>query len=186
MKKLIAMILSAVLVLGLCACGGNAQEDEQVITRATEAATAPAAPVETEAVSEAAEAKFADFQFEGKELNVGSQFDPSVLPEANSVYQVPSCAIEGTDNVYSYDLFEITAYDDGTNELIYSIYFMTPDVQTPEGLALGDEMAKMVQLYGENYEQVGTACNYYCGDAMLSVLVQNDVVISIEYKMVTE
>ena len=185
MKKLIAMILSAVLVLGLCACGGNAQEDEQVITRATEAATTPAAPAETEAVSEAEEAKFADFQFEGKELNVGEEFDPAALPEANSVYQVPSCAIEGTDNVYSYDHFEITAYDDGTCERIYSIFFMSPDVKTSEGLALGDGLDQVLALYGENYEQVGTAYNYYYGDAVLSILVQNDVVISIEYKWMT-
>lgn len=186
MKKLIAILLSAMLVLGLCACGGNAQEDEQVITRGTEAKTTPAAPTETEAAGEAAKAEFADFQFEGKELNVGEKFDPTVLPEANSVYQVPSCAIEGTDNVYSYDHFEITAYDDGTNELIYSIFFVTPDVKTPEGLALGDGMDQVLALYGEGYEQVGTAYNYYCGDAMLSVLVQNDVVFSIEYRMVTE
>ena len=72
-------------------------------------------------------------QFEGKELNVGSQFDPSVLPEANSVYQVPSCAIEGTDNVYSYPVLELTAYNDGTGEVIYSIYLTDANTPTARG-----------------------------------------------------
>ena len=185
MRKMMILLLSAVLVLSLCACGGDAQED-QVITRSTEAATVPSTEEMTEAVVEEAEAEFADFQFDGKVLAVGAEFDPAVLPKANSIYQVPSCAIEGTDNVYSYDSFEITAYDDGTHELIYSIYFVTPDAQTPEGLTLGEGLDRVLELYGENYELVGTGYNYYCGDAVLTVLVQNDVVISIEYRMITE
>ena len=185
MKKIFVLLLSTVLVLGLCGCGGNAQE-EQVITRSTEGTTAPAEAV-TEAPVEAARAEFADFQFDGKALTVGAELDLSALPKADSVYQVPSCAIEGTDNVYRYDSFEITAYDDGDCELIYSIYFVTPDAQTPEGLSLGESLDRVLELYGgENYEQVGTAYIYDRADARLIILVQNDVVISIEYRMITE
>ena len=51
-----------------------------------------------------------DFAYEGVALVPGAAFDPSVLPEADSVFTVPSCAIEGTDNVYSYPVLELTAY----------------------------------------------------------------------------
>ena len=184
MKKLTLWLVALAMMLSLCACGNAQDAGEQMITRSTEAATVPDHTVEE--AGDAVQAEFADFQYDGKVLNVGEAFDPAVLPKANSVYQVPSCAIEGTDNVYSYDSFEITAYDDGTGEVIYSIYFKEPDVQTPEGLTLSDGLDKVLALYGEDYEQVGTAYNYYCGDTMLSILVQDDVVISIEYRMITE
>lgn len=185
MKKVYILLLAALLAVALCACGGESQA-EQVITRSTEATTVPVVSADTEPAEEAVNADFAVFQVDGYPLEVGTELDLSKLPEANSVYQVPSCAIEGTDNVYRYDSFEITAYDDGTCEQIYSVYFVTPDAATPEGLTLGESLDRVLELYGEKYEQDGTAFYYYSGDAMLCILVQNDVVISIEYRMVTE
>lgn len=186
MRKIWIWLMIALMAVGLWGCGNNSSADsEAVITRSTEAATEVTQPA-TEAAAALGAAEFAHFQVEGQALITGTQWDSSVLPEANSVYQVPSCAIEGTDNVYSYDNFEITAYDDGICELIYSVYFLTPDITTPEGLALGDSLEEVLALYGENCERVGTACNYYCGETMLSIIVQNDIVISIEYRMVIE
>lgn len=184
MKKGYILLLAVMLMLMLCACGGNSQP-EQVITRSPEATAAPAENADAQA-EEAPDAAFEMFRVDDYPLEIGAELELSRLPEANSVYQVPSCAIEGTDNVYSYDSFEITAYDNGSCEQIYSVYFVTEDAVTPEGLTLGAKLEQALALYGEDYEQDGTAYNYYCGDAVLCILVQNDVVISIEYRMVTE
>ena len=194
MHKFWAVFIFCCLVLNLCACGSDAQTyDDQVITRSMEEATASSEAEPTEVVEETAEAEketvqinFAMFEYNGQTIRVGEKLDMTLLPRPKSIYEVPSCAFEGTDNVYRYEDFEITAYDDGTGEVIYSIYLLTPTVTTPEGLGLGEDLSKMLELYGENYEQDGTTYYYYCGDVMLSILVQNETVISVEYRWITE
>ena len=183
MRKLIAMLALAALMLTLAACGAEAESNEDlVITRGTEAAEITQENQNEEAVAE----KVYSFTAEGVELVPGTAFDPAVLPEAASLYTVPSCAIEGTDNVYNYEAFEVTAYNDGTGEVIYSIYIIDPNITTPEGLALGDSLGRMTELYGDGYAVSGTAYDYTSEGTMLSIIVQGDTVRSIEYRMVTE
>ena len=194
MKKILAFLCCLVLAVSLTACGSDELSEERMITRPQEEpvmvmAEAEAAPVETEtaAVTEAVPVKLGNytFDFEGVELIPGDPFDPSVLPEADSVYEVPSCAIVGTDNLYNYGSFELTAFDDGTSELIYSILLTDPNITTTEGLALGDTLQKMVEVYGDGYSQQGSAYTY-TGDAeTLNIIAQNDRIASIEYRMLS-
>ena len=184
MKKLIAMMLALVMVLALAACGGDdSAADDMVITRDPQNNVDAPEQEATDAAADETKKAYV-FEADGVKLVPGAAFDPSVLPEASAVTEVPSCAIEGTDNVYNYDTFEITAYDDGTGEVIYSIYFIDPNLTTPEGLALGDDVARMEELYGTDYTQEGTAYIYTAEGTMLNIIVQNDTVNSIEYRMV--
>ena len=182
MRKLIAMLALLVLVFALAACGAESEE-ALVITRSTE--VTEAADQETQA-EEIADVTIYSFTAEGVELVPGADFDPAVLPKAASQYTVPSCAIEGTDNVYNYTNYEITAYNDGSGEVIYSIYIINPNITTDEGLALGDSLDKVVEIYGDGYTVSGTAYDYSSEGTMLSIIVQGDNVASIEYRMVTE
>ena len=194
MKKVIALLLMLVMVLSMTACGGSKTVEEPAITRAAEetapAAQETAAPTEAapaaEAAAPAASAASYTFVTDGVELVPGSVFDPTILPEAQSVFQVPSCAIVGTDNLYNYGTFELTAFDDGTNELIYSILLIDPNIATTEGLALGDPISKMVELYGEGYAQEGSAYVYTGADQLLRIIPQGETVASIEYLMIVE
>lgn len=195
MKKFIAMILALTMVLCLTACGGNeeAAGDQQItlganVTEATKGAEATEPSVETP--TEGGEVVPAGgvfaFTYEGVEIIPGEAYDASALPEAASVYEVPSCALEGTDNVYNYETFEVTAYDEGNGEFVYSIYFIDPNLTTDEGLALGDDLAKAVELYGESYEEVDGEYVYTRTNTQLRLIVENEVVVSIEYRLVTE
>lgn len=172
MKKLIAMMLAVMLVLGLCACGSEVS-DEEVQLQIT------AAPQEAE--SETAADVYA-FVYEGVKLVPGEAFDAAQLPEAQSVYEVPSCAIEGTDNVYNYGSLEVTAVNDGSGEYIYSVFILDGTVSTVEGLTVGDDEAKIVENYGEGYEGNGTEYRYTKGETQLSILVEDGKVISIEFR----
>lgn len=193
MKKLIALTL-CLLILLLSGCNRGQMADERMITRPPEAedsvslsgdSTAQdAAPAEAaEPIVIAAQGNYTFFTG-GVELVPGADFDPSVLPEAQSVYEVPSCAIVGTDNLYNYGTFELTAFDDGTGEQIYSILITDPSTPTTEGLKLGDKKEEVTALYGENFTEDGNS-RVYTGDTEQLILIfQSDRVASIEYRMI--
>lgn len=185
MKKMCAL-LAAVLILTLCACGADPEPQAQqaIVRKEKQASAAPAEGKAEEADrKQPEETEFEAFVFQGQVYSVGKETDPAGLPAPDSVYEAPSCAIEGTDLVYQYADFEVTLYDGGEAPVIYSVFFVTPEAATPEGLTLGDGLDRMLELYGEGYEQDGTAYNYLCDGVLLSILVQNETVISIEYRL---
>lgn len=205
MRRIMALLCCLMLLMGLTACGSDEISEERMITRpreddaesviieAVEVAeevkveNAETGNTETAAAQAEAPVSLGNYTFaaDGVELIPGDPFDPGILPEAVSVYEVPSCAIVGTDNLYNYGSFELTAFDDGTQELIYSILLTDPNITTAEGLALGDDLQKMTDLYGEGYTKQGNAY-VYSGDAeLLYIIVQNEKVASIEYRMIT-
>ena len=122
-------------------------------------------------------------QVEGVEVVPGMEFDADRLPEAESSYSAPSCAFDGSDNTYSYDGFEITAMDDGKTETIYSIFLLGDSASTAEGLSVGDSLEKAEELYGDDYDQEGSACIYeYDSGLKMSVIVRDGTIESIELR----
>lgn len=197
MKKFLAIALALTMLLALTACdsGEKAQETTTPATGAPQTTEAPlvteaAVPETTEAPEVETEAPVAQdpffLTFNGVQLTPGTTYDSAKLPNPNSVYQVPSCAIEGTDNVYSFDELDITAFHDGTQEIIYSIAIFDPNVCTDEGLYLGDDVARVIELYGENYTENGTAMVYVRSNTQLSLILQNGFVVDIEFSWITD
>lgn len=182
MKQYIPFLLACLLCL--TGCGRNEVDPELVITCAPkeENQVFAAQPAET-SQSQTAALTNVVFSVNGVDLIPGDPFDPSLLPQPKSVYEVPSCAIEGTDNLYNYGTFELTAFDDGTGEVIYSILLLDPNITTNEGLALGDTGETVTELYGNGYIQEGTARVYPLGSGNLYILLQKNSVVSIEYRM---
>lgn len=191
MKKMFAVLLAMLMLLGLCACGNADKPQETTAPIATDApATEPAGTEEGELdggfdIGVEPVEPFV-FTFNGVTLIPGTAYDASALPEPASVYQVPSCAIEGTDNVYNFDTVEVTAFHDGTQEIIYSIAIFDPNVCTDEGLYLGDDAARVIELYGENYTENGTAMVYTKGNTELTIILQNGFVVDMEFKWIAE
>lgn len=123
------------------------------------------------------------FLYEGVTLIPGAVFDKSSLGGTPSVSEIPSCAFDGCDNEYNYESFVLTAHIGENEEIIYSIYFVDPNLPTTEGLCLGDTVEDMKTLYGENYNADGGAYDYTRGETVLSVIAQNDIIVSIEYRL---
>lgn len=162
MKKFLAMLLCAAMLLCLAACNGD-----------------DSGPDTTEP-STGHEDVFS-FQVEGAVITPGTAFDPSKIPGEPKRSTIPSCAFEGTDNVYTYELFEVIAYNEGDGEVVYSVYFLDANVTTPEGLAIGDDASKATTLYGEGKVN-GTEVTYQKGNTLLVLILENDFVASIEYR----
>lgn len=186
MKKIVILLLAALLVVGLAACGADvttgATESNNSSTSGNNQTTSPTESTGDNTVPE----EYFCFTYQGVELIPGALFDASVLPEPESTYEVPSCAIEGMDVVYNYGTFEITVFDDGTKGVIYSIYMIDANTPTNEGLYMGDGADTVLSLYGGEYTEDGTQWTYVKGDTMLCVIYNNDCVVSIEFRMVTE
>ena len=192
MKRMIAVLLSLLMLFALTACGepadktvtptGTVADNTAAADDTTAAAEdTTAAAEDTTAGSDELEPGFA-FTFEGVELTPGQAFDAAALPEANSVYQVPSCAIEGTDNVYNYGTIEVTAFDDGNGEVIYSVYIMDANTPTNEGLYIGDTLDHIVAAYGEDYTREGNQITYQKGDTLLIIILGGEYVQSIDFR----
>lgn len=181
MKRIIPLLLVALL---LTACTGAPQGNPDLqITRGTE----PTNAVDTTTTNtEPGRDEMEAFFIMAGDVKVipGTAFDATKV-SYEDVFEVPSCAGEGTDKVYMTTGYEITAFHDGKSEITYVVLFVTPDAQTPEGLCLGDDMAKAATLYGQ-YEQDGTAWIFTRGNTQLWVIGENDVVTSIELRFITE
>ena len=191
MKRMIAVLLSLLMLFALTACGepadktetptGTVADNTTAVEDTTTAEDTTAAAEDTTAGSDEQEPGFV-FTFEGVELTPGQAFDAAALPEANSVYQVPSCAIEGTDNVYNYGTIEVTAFDDGNGEVIYSVYIMDANTPTNEGLYIGDTLDHIVAAYGEDYTREGNQITYQEGDTLLIIILGGEYVQSIDFR----
>ncbi len=123
------------------------------------------------------------FVYERATLIPGELLDHSVLPKYDDVAEVPSCAFGGSDNVYNFKAFELTTHIDGDEEIVYSIYFLDPNLPTAEGLCLGDTVDDMKSLYGDDYETEENVYVYTRGETSLNVITKNDRVVSIEYRL---
>lgn len=180
MKKIIPLLLAA-LLLTACTTAPQGNPDLQ-ITRGTEADTTT--DVVTTTTGETTQEDTEVFFFMAGDLKVipGTAFDKTKVTY-ESVYEVPSCALEGTDNVYNCGSYEITAFNEGKGEVTYSVFFTAPDAKTPEGLCLGDDLAKAATLYGQ-YEDNGGVWTFTRGNTQLLVMGENDVITSIELRFV--
>ena len=191
MKRVLAILLTIALLTVLVGCDKKEQpKDTQAQTTAApavETTNAPeeettVAPEEPTAPEQVVDEDVFSFTYPGVTLVPGIAFDSAALPEAESVYQVPSCAIEGTDNVYSYGDIEVTAFNDGSGEVIYSVYIVDANTPTAEGLYIGDTLDQVIAVYGEDYTQENGQVTYQKGNTLLVIILDGDYVASIDFR----
>jgi hypothetical protein len=60
------------------------------------------------------------------------------------------------------------------------------DTTTTEGLYVGDDLAQVEALYGTDYTENGPELIFTKGNTELRLLMEDGMVSSIEYRMVTE
>lgn len=180
-SKWIVVILACVLLLSFAACGEeqrlvSVESKNEKVTESQDSQVHGSDIVEIDTE----EPPFG-FSAYGIVLIPGHVFDASLLPEANSVYAVPNCALDTMDNLYAYDDFELTAYSDGGHEIICSIWLSNPNLATDEGLTFGDGIDRVTQIYGSDREETDTSIVYTRGDTQLSLLMQDGIVVDIQY-----
>ena len=99
--------------------------------------------------------KVEKFSVKYKEIEVvpGTEFKENLIDEEFSYTEIPSCAFEGTDKVYTYENVELTVAKINEKNIIYSVYFINDEQQTLEGVKKSDSKELMLEKYGTNYKQ---------------------------------
>ena len=90
--------------------------------------------------------------------------------------------LDGTDIIYTYDNYEITASDEGKGAYLTAILLLN-DGATTEGVKIGDDESKITATYGDDCESDGVQYTYEADGTQLIFLVQDGTIVSIEYRM---
>ena len=177
MKKVLIVIIAIIVIVAICV-------GVYFLTNGSKETNSPAENgVNT---AENSSENTIKLEYEGKDMTPGAVFSRDIFGEELTYSEVPSCAGQGTDKVYNYDSYEITAYQDGDQEKIYSVYFIDDQITTTEGVKISDDSSIMFEKYGDNYEQTGNQYTYTSGNVNLSFIVENDFIRSITYTLVIE
>ena len=191
MKKLGILALIGIMSLSLFGCVSTGEEEVKRIEKQSEVVevtvtekTNPTEAVGNTGVEEPKGYAYDAVSSEGKmTVYVGTTEDELIsnLGKANSVFEAPSCALDGMDQVYTYDHCEIcvTTYPEG--KFVSAIYLTDDLSSTKEGLAIGDSKEKMEELYGTNYEENGFEYTYTSGGMHLRIQFTDDAVSYIYY-----
>ena len=172
-RKLSALALALGLVLSLAACGSGGDAP---------AGGSSADPQQnTQTGGETAAFTFATA--DGKEVAVNADMADVLaqLGAEQSYFEAESCAFEGLDKTYTYPGFVITTRPDGENDYVNSIRLTDDTVSTQEGVYIGSSEAEVITAYGESTSDTEGLLTYTAGDVILSFLLEDGVVTSIEY-----
>ena len=169
MKKLLTFVLAVLMLASLCACGDDG--------------TTP-----TEAPGPTPNKDGFIFNYKGTELRIHADFAPilAALGEPVRYTESASCAFEGLDKQYGYGSFYLETYPLGDKDYVYGWYFVDDMVENAEGICIGSTKADVEAAYGaENYNGTN-AFEVTKGSGKLTVILENDVVTSIQYAIVTD
>lgn len=146
MKKTIALILSILMLVSVCACtsgGGNTPADGYV--------------------------------FKKGNVTVAIDADLAPIVDALGEYlyydEAPSCAHEGKSKYYTYAGIDIESYPKGGKDLVYMIALLDDTVSTVEGLRVGDSREDVIDIYGEPTNDLEKNLLYRAEGMYLNILM---------------
>ena len=122
------------------------------------------------------------FTDEKKEFKLGDIFTIEKFGEPINYTEIPSCAFNGLDKTYIYEHYEVMTYPDGSVDRILSIYILDDKISTTEGIKISDSYNDMIKKYGNNYKKDFNQYIYELNKAQIIFIVENNIIISIEYK----
>lgn len=132
-----------------------------------------------------AEATFS-IKYDNVEIVPGTEFKEDAISKEFTKSEIPSCAFDGIDKVYTYDNLEIIVASVNGKDTVYSVYFIDDEVETAEGVKITDTKDKMIEKYGSDYKEgLGNKYTYTKGNVELSFTIESDVVTGIEYALIT-
>lgn len=173
MKKIIAMLLAICLMFCFAACGSTTNEEQQGGNNN---------PGKVETTS-----KFS-FTYKDVEIKLSAPVAPILekLGEPMKYTESASCAFEGLDKSYYYGSFYLETYPQGNEDFVYGWWFADDTVTTPEGIYIGSTKADVDTAYGAANFNGTNSYDIKDGNGKLTIILDKDVVTSIQYNLVVE
>ena len=176
MKKILALALAMMLVFGLAACGGETTPET------TEpAAPAVIAPTTPDPMSWKYSVRGVDIQMHAPAAPV-----LEALGEPVSYTESTSCAFTGLDKTYYFGGFYLETYPLGETDYISSVWLVDDSSTTPEGLYIGASQAEVEAAYGADSFNGENAYILKGTTSTLTIIMDGDVVSSIQYDAIVE
>lgn len=171
MKKLLTILLAACLLLSLAACGSTPADT-------TGNGDQPTTP------SFSAEENFT-FTYKNVEITLNADAAPIVaaLGEPMKYTESTSCAFVGLDKSYYYGSFYLETYPNGDKDFVSGWWFADDSVTTAEGIYIGSAQAEVEKAYGAEAYNGSNAYTVTKEAGVLTVILENGVVSSIQYAM---
>ena len=195
MKKIGSLVLALVLACAMAACSdANTIEKKPVDGQTTTTAAAQGESQQQQQNEAGGSVEVTidttgNFVFIVQDVEILLGSDPTdvlaKLGDAKSVLDVPSCAHDGTDTVYTYNNFTLTVYTaTGSDKGYISDVLLISDlVATKEGLEIGMNTDKARELYGDADKETDKTWIYKRGTSQLMLTLNGTNIISIEYQI---
>lgn len=172
MKKIIAMILAAMCVFALCACGNDGGSEGNDGKKTEEYVP-----------------DYGELCYASGDVKFGI-LDPAenvlaALGEPDSTFESNSCAYQGKDKFYYYDGFEVLVNDVDGTERVTGITVVDDTVSTPQGVKIGMKIEDALSLMdGFEYTQSGEVYKFTVGSTLLRLQSGDDgTVVAAEYSV---
>lgn len=188
-KKIVTMIAAgAVFAFALTGCGsGNSDTNSQTSQSGQQSDSQAESNANQQNGQEGSQqaGQGGGYQFKAGSVTLGADMDMddalSGLAEAQSVFEAPSCAGQGTAYIYSFGSFEVETYPDGDKNLIARITLKDDTVATAEGIDLSKTKADIISTYGNDYTENDSGITYTKDGMKLIFILDGENITSIEY-----
>ena len=175
MKKIIATVLAICLMFCFAACQSTTTNDQPQQGGNNNPGT-------VEATSNFS------FTHKGVEIKLSQPAEPIIekLGEPMKYTESASCAFDGLDKSYYYGSFYLETYPQGDKDFVYGWWFADDSVSTPEGIYIGATKAEVETAYGAENFNGTNAYTVKDGNGTLTIILDKDVVTSIQYNLIVE
>lgn len=169
MKKIITMLLAVALMLCFAACD------------------TPDTPENPDAGKEPVQDSFT-FTYKGTKIALHAPAAPIIEAlGGNPEYsESASCAFDGLDKSYGYGSFYLETYPIGDKDYVYGWWFVDDLVETDEGICIGSTKAEVDAAYGADNFNGSNAYTVKKGSGVLTIILEKDVVSSVQYAIITD
>ena len=208
MKKIITLVLAAILLCGVVSCEKeDPKETEGTVLSPSESAgeTADNIHINAETEDDSAESETAELPLETEtepneteepqtadkgyicafddgttvELGAAAEAVLAALGAPLSVAEAPSCIHEGTDRIYSFNGFSITTSPDGKGtDRIYEVALTSDAVLLENGISIGSALDAVTAAFGTDYTEQFGVLQYIKENAKISVVLDGDSCVS--------
>lgn len=174
MKKLICLIIAAVAVFSLVACGSSATTNTN---GGSQNAKTPVAATDGYV-----------FNVNGTQIAMHADAAPIIaaLGEAKSYSEEASCAFTGLDKTYFYGSFYLQTYPVGDKDYVFGVWFADDSVQTSEGIYIGMAQSDVEAKLGADSYNGSNAYILTKSTSKLTVIIKDGAVSSVQYDAVVD